>query len=296
MQIAFDGNGRMFVLEIRGYMQDADATGELAPTGLISVHEDVNNDGVYEKHGVFVDKLVFPRFVTPFGANAILTMESNTDEVWKYTDTNGDSVADKKELFTTSFGRAGNVEHQQSSLFWGMDNWLYSTYNAFRVRPTPAGVLREPTAPNNAQWGITQDNEGKVWFQGGASGLPGYFQLPIHYGVTFATGGADPAVPRTGIRGAVGNRRPRGLPTRHERDSPRRADAAARHRRRGQRHRPRPSHARGHAGGLSLRRARRADRAARQADPLRGPHDAASGVSVAARRVHSFDRSPVQAR
>ena len=34
MQIAFDGNGRMFVLEIRGYMQDADATDELAPTGL----------------------------------------------------------------------------------------------------------------------------------------------------------------------------------------------------------------------------------------------------------------------
>ncbi len=173
MQIAFDGNGRMFVLEIRGYMQDADATGELAPAGLISVHEDVNNDGVYEKHGVFVDKLVFPRFVTPFGANAILTMESNTDEVWKYTDTNGDSVADKKELFTASFGRAGNVEHQQSSLFWGMDNWLYSTYNAFRVRATPAGVLREPTAANNAQWGITQDNEGKVWFQGARAGSPG---------------------------------------------------------------------------------------------------------------------------
>ena len=47
MQIAFDGNGRMFVVEIRGYMQDADATDELAPTGRISVHEDVNNDGVY---------------------------------------------------------------------------------------------------------------------------------------------------------------------------------------------------------------------------------------------------------
>ena len=71
-------------------MQDADATGELAPTGRISVHEDVNNDGVYEKHGVFVDKLVFPRFVMPIGGNAILTMESNPDEVWKYTDTNGD--------------------------------------------------------------------------------------------------------------------------------------------------------------------------------------------------------------
>ena len=30
-QIAFDGNGRMFVVELRGYMQDLDATGQLDP-------------------------------------------------------------------------------------------------------------------------------------------------------------------------------------------------------------------------------------------------------------------------
>ena len=67
MQIAFDGNGRMFVLENRGYMQDADATGELDPVGRISVHEDVDNDGVYDKHTVFLEGLVFPRFVMPIG-------------------------------------------------------------------------------------------------------------------------------------------------------------------------------------------------------------------------------------
>src|SRR3954447_14186040 len=100
-QIAFDGNGRMFVLEIRGYMQDADASGELDPVGRVSMHEDRNGDGVYETHHVFVDKMVFPRFVTPFGKDAILTKESNSDEVWKYTDSNGDGVADKKELFAT---------------------------------------------------------------------------------------------------------------------------------------------------------------------------------------------------
>ena len=180
--IAFDGDGRMFVLELRGYMQDADATGELDPVGRISRHEDADNDGVYERHTVFVDKLVFPRFVLPFGVNSVLTMESNADEVWQFTDTNSDGVADKKELFTANFGRSGNVEHQQAFLYWGMDNWLYSTVNAFRVRWTPNGVIREPTGPNGAQWGATQDNDGKMWFQGGASGLPSYFQFPIHYG------------------------------------------------------------------------------------------------------------------
>ena len=74
------------------------------------------------------------------------------------------------------------MESQQASLFWAMDNWLYSTVNAFRLRWTPNGLLKEPTGPNGAQWGVTQDNDGKVWFQGGASGVPGYFQFPVHYG------------------------------------------------------------------------------------------------------------------
>ena len=81
------------------------------------------------------------------------------------------------------------MESQQSSLFWAMDNWLYSTVNAFRLRWTPAGCCKEPTGPNSAQWGVTQDNDGKVWFQGGASGVPGYFQFPIHYG-NFAYAGS----------------------------------------------------------------------------------------------------------
>lgn len=157
---------RMFVLEIRGYMQDADATGQLDPIGRVSLHEDTNSDGVYDKHTVFVDKLVFPRFATPFGPNALLVKESNAQEVWKYTDTNNDGVADKKELFDTGFGRLGNVEHQESHLTWGLDNWLYSTENAFRARWTPHGVIKEPTGNGGAQWGVVQDNDGKMWFPG----------------------------------------------------------------------------------------------------------------------------------
>ena len=105
-QVAFDGNGRMFVLELRGYVETPEGIDLIPPVGRISRHEDRDRDGVYEHHTVFVDKLVFPRFVTPFGGDSVLTMETNADDVWKYTDTNGDGTADKKELFTTSFGRA----------------------------------------------------------------------------------------------------------------------------------------------------------------------------------------------
>ena len=180
--ITFDGNGRMYVLELRSYMLTADSKGTLEPVSGISRWEDKDNDGVYEKGGMFVDKLVFPRFVLPVGPNSILTMESNADIVYKFTDTNNDGKADKKEFFTDRFGRAGNVEHQQAFLYWGMDNWLYSTVNPFRVRETPQGVIRESTGSNHAQWGITHDDDGKLWFQGGSNGLPSYFQFPIHYG------------------------------------------------------------------------------------------------------------------
>jgi len=180
--ITFDGNGRMYVLELRSYMLTADSEGTLEPVSGISRWEDKNNDGIYETGGMFVDSLVFPRFVLPFGPNSVLTMESNTDNVYLFTDTNNDGKADKKEFFTDNFGRPGNVEHQQAFLYWGMDNWLYSTVNPFRVRWTPNGVLRESTGSNHAQWGITHDDDGKLWFQGGSNGVPSYFQFPIHYG------------------------------------------------------------------------------------------------------------------
>lgn len=180
--IRFDGNGRMYVLELRSYMQDIDATGELLPTSRISRWEDKDNDGIYETGIVFLDSLVFPRFVVPFGPNSILSMESNEDHVYKYTDTNNDGKADKKELFTTGLGRSGNVEHQTSFLTWAMDNWMYSTYNAHRIRWTPDGVIKEPTGNPYGQWGVTQDNYGQVWFQDGAGGVPQNFQFPISYG------------------------------------------------------------------------------------------------------------------
>ena len=149
------------------------------------MHESTKGDGVYDRHTVFVDNVSTPRFVTPLDGNAILTMETDTDEIYKYTDTNDDGVADKKELFYKGAGRIGqNLEHQPSGFIWAMDNWIYSTYNAFRLRWTPKGeVLKETTAPNGGQWGLTQDDYGKVWFvdAGGERG-PVNFQAPITYG------------------------------------------------------------------------------------------------------------------
>ena len=191
----FDGNGRMFVLENPGYMADKEANGELDPVGRISLWTDTNNDGVYDKHTMFVDHLVFPRFVTPYGPNTILTKESNAQEVWKYTDTNGDGVADKKELFGTGYGRIDNVEQEESSMTWTIDNWLYTTFNTFRSRWTPSGVVKETSGSTmGSEWGLTQDDDGKQWYLEGSNGIPAYWQFPIVYGNINIPDGLDPDV------------------------------------------------------------------------------------------------------
>ncbi len=57
----WDGNGVMYVAEMRTYMQDADAKDESKPISRVSRHEDTDGDGVYDKHSVFIDNLVLPR-------------------------------------------------------------------------------------------------------------------------------------------------------------------------------------------------------------------------------------------
>ena len=63
--IAWDGNGRMYVLEMRTYMQDIDGKNQHAPTSRVSRHEDTDGDGKYDKHTVFADNLSLPRMVLP---------------------------------------------------------------------------------------------------------------------------------------------------------------------------------------------------------------------------------------
>lgn len=180
---AFDGNGRLYVVEMRTYMQDADATGENDPKSRVSRHEDTDGDGVMDRHTVYADNLLLPRMVLPLD-DRVLINETNTLDIYSYRDTDGDGVADEKEIWYEGGPRGGNMEHQPSGLVWAMDNWIYTTYNAYRLRHNPDGLaFKEATAPNGGQWGLCQDDHGKPWFvnAGGERG-PLNFQQPIVYG------------------------------------------------------------------------------------------------------------------
>lgn len=181
----FDGNGRMYVVQMNTYMQDADATDEKSPTSRISLHEDTNGDGKYDKHSIFIDNLLLPRMVLPL-EDGIVVGITDTHDLTLYKDTDNDGVADQKSLYYTGGNRGGNMEHQPTGLIWSLDNWVYTTYNTKRYKLGPNKLITtEPSAPNQGQWGLTQDNYGKPWFvnAGGEKG-PINYQFPIAYGTS----------------------------------------------------------------------------------------------------------------
>ena len=178
----FDGNGRMYVAEMRTYMQDIDGKDELTPTSRVSRHESSKGDGVFDKHSVYLDNLLLPRMILPLDDRILLGL-TNTSDIMMHRDANGDGVADESSVWFAGGSRGGNLEHQPSGLVWALDNGIYTTYNSYRFRWSADGKpVQEPTAGNGGQWGAAQDDYGKMWWSnaGGEKGLWNY-QTPILY-------------------------------------------------------------------------------------------------------------------
>ena len=102
VMIDWDGDGRMWAVEMPGYMPDINAKGEHAPIGKIVVLEDTNNDGRMDKRTVFQDGLVLARWLKVLDRGVLVAEPPN---LWLFQDTNGDLRADRKELVTNQYGR-----------------------------------------------------------------------------------------------------------------------------------------------------------------------------------------------
>ncbi len=179
----FDGNGRMFVAEMRSYMQNADGKDQGKRNSRVSVHWSSKHNGIYDQHAVFADHLLLPRMVLPMEDGVIIN-ETDSDDYYIYRDSKGDGVADSKTLFHAGGKRGGNMEHQPGGMIWCMDNWIYMPMNAYRLRVRGNAVISEPTPPNMGQWGLCQDDYGKPWFiNAGSESGPLNFQAHIIYGI-----------------------------------------------------------------------------------------------------------------
>jgi hypothetical protein len=59
----FDDEGRLYVVEMRGFMLDIEGNGEKRPVGRVVVLEDEDGDGQMDSSRTFVDGLVSPRAI-----------------------------------------------------------------------------------------------------------------------------------------------------------------------------------------------------------------------------------------
>jgi len=158
--IAFDPDGRVWVVEMRGFMPNVDGKGEDAPVGRIVVLEDIDGNGRMDKSTVFLDGLVMPRAVG-LVRDGVLVAEP--PKLWFCRDTNGDGKADEKTEVAGDYGNPTNPEHTANGLLWAMDNWIYSANHTTRFRNVDGEWKRSPTA-FRGQWGLSQDNFGRPFF------------------------------------------------------------------------------------------------------------------------------------
>lgn len=177
----WDGDGRMYVAEMRSYMLDINGSKEKARISRVVRLEDTHGDGRYDKLSVFADHLLLPRMVLPLD-DRILIRETDTRDIYAYRDTTGTGTADQKEIFFKGGAAGGNLEHQASGLMWNIDNWIYTTVEPTRYRYTRGKIETDKLKAHYGQWGIAADDTGRMIFNTAGGENPGLgFQLnPVY--------------------------------------------------------------------------------------------------------------------
>ncbi len=181
--IVWDGNGRMYVAEMRSYMKDLEGTGEHLPTCRITRLEDTDGDGKMDKNTIYIDSLVLPRMMLALDDRLVVN-ETYTYNLYSYRDTNGDGKADEKKLvYHNDVPDDANLEHQKSGLIWNIDNWIYVTSNPVRYRYNN-GMLQVDSIGSSpgGQWGLTHDNVGRLFFSsaGGEKPAQNFQENPVY--------------------------------------------------------------------------------------------------------------------
>lgn len=169
VEIEFDGEGRMWVVEMRGYMPNPEGEGEDQPVGRVVVLEDLDGDGMMDASTVFADGLVMPRAL---GLVAQGVLVAEPPHLWYFKDLNSDLVADQKILVADDYGGTENPEHTANALRWGMDNWIYSANHTTRFKFVDGSFIREPTV-FRGQWGLSMDDYGRPIFNSNSDQLRG---------------------------------------------------------------------------------------------------------------------------
>ncbi len=159
--ISFDEQGRLFVVEMRGYMRDMEGTTEKEPLGRIALLTDTDGDGRMDKASAFVDNLVMPRGVMAVKGGAFVAEPPN---LFFCRDTKGNGIADEKILVASDFGTfGGQPEHMANTPTWAMDNRVYAAGYSTSFKLTN-GAWQKGPGLGRGQWGLSQDDAGRLFY------------------------------------------------------------------------------------------------------------------------------------
>jgi putative membrane-bound dehydrogenase-like protein len=111
--VSFDENGRMYVVEMIDYSEQANDF-----LGSIRLLEDTDSDGKFEKSTLFVDKMSWPTAITCYDGGVFI---GAAPDIWYCKDTDGDGKSDIRKKVFTGFARS-NVQGLINSFHWGYDN------------------------------------------------------------------------------------------------------------------------------------------------------------------------------
>lgn len=157
--MSWDERGRLYVVEMRGYMRDAYGTDSDKPFGQVVRLTDDDGDGRMDRSEVFLGQLVNPRAVAVVNEGVLIGEPPN---LWLCELPTPGALCNAPRrvgVYGAEVATA-NVEHLENGLRQGLDNWLYNSKSTRQVR-LAGGKLLEREGLFRGQWGITKDNYGR---------------------------------------------------------------------------------------------------------------------------------------
>lgn len=154
----FDEKGRLWIVEMCGYMNNLSGSKEMAPVGRISILEDSSGDGKMNKSTVFLDKLIEPRAMA-FHKNGILWADHKK---LYFTVIVNDSQPGKTVVVDEDYSAGHSVEHKPNGLVRAIDNWYYNAKSQYRYKEVAGKWLIEKTE-YRGQFGLSADNHGRLY-------------------------------------------------------------------------------------------------------------------------------------
>ena len=141
---SFDDQGRLYVTDSSG-SNDAPQKQLANPTHRILRLEDTRGDGKFDKSTVFAEKVMFPQGCLWHAGSVYVAAPPS---IWKFTDADGDGVAERREEWFKG-GTLTGCANDIHGPYLGPDGYIYWTKGAFAEQTHRLGngrVLKDRAA------------------------------------------------------------------------------------------------------------------------------------------------------